>query len=451
MPTRAKSRRTQPSDTWSLPPLHTSTTSQGMRVLVLPRGPLPLVSVRLVIEAGSAHDPSGKEGLADFTARLLRRGAGGRSAQEIDDAVEFVGASLSVGASEELLILHLTTPERHLSAMLEVLATLVSQPDFPDAEVVSARTRTLAQLANELDEPGAIADRALTRAWWGTHPYGHDTSGSARQVAGFTREDVVGFHREKVGPRVSLISVVGAVEPKAAVRAIEKAFKGFTGGPDQAPRTPALAKRPVGHVVLVDKPDQTQAQVRMVGPGFKFGAAPHFPAVVMNIALGGGFTSRLINEIRVNRGLTYGISSGFAPMRADGSFLVSTFTKTETTQEIIQVTLDELKKLREEGMTREELRHAQTYLAGLYPLRNETNDALASSLAELAMNGQGPDWIEHYRERVRAVTLVQANEVAQTFLYPEPPVLVVVGRARELKKPLATFGKVKVIPASEVE
>lgn len=452
MPARAKTPRSRPAPVWKLPRRHEAETSQGLKVLVLPRGPLPLVTLRLVLQAGSAHDPLGKEGLSDFTSRLLRRGAAGMSAQQIDDAVEFVGASLSTGASEELFVLHLTTPAQHLQAMLDVLAALVVSPDFPADEVTSARQRTLAQLANDLDDPALLADRALTRAFWGRHAYGHDTSGTTTSVRSFSREDVLQFHREKLGPRVALLTVVGAVEPEATLEAVEKAFRGWKGGPAAAAPIPALEQGPRGgHVVLVDKPDQTQAQVRLAGPGFAFGTEPHFPSVVMNIVVGGGFTSRLINEIRVNRGLTYGISSGFDAMRADGAFHVSTFTKTGSTKEIIKRTLAELKKVRTQGIAKEELLHAQTYLAGLYPLRTETNDSIASTLAEVRTYGIGAEWIERYQERVRAVTLAQANEAASRFLFAKSPLVVVVGKAEALRSQVEGFGEVTILPAAEAE
>jgi zinc protease len=150
-----------------LPPRTELTTANGLKVILARRGPLPLVSVRLVVRAGSALDPRGKEGLAAFTARLLRRGTAHRSADELNEAVEFVGASLAVGASEDSLTLGLTTPTAHLPEMLKVVAELAAEPAFPEREVASARDRLLAELANDLDDPADVADRGLLRAVWG--------------------------------------------------------------------------------------------------------------------------------------------------------------------------------------------------------------------------------------------------------------------------------------------
>ncbi|MGZ3459047.1 MAG: M16 family metallopeptidase, partial [Archangium sp.] len=333
-----------------LPPIHESTTSSGLQVLAAERGPLPLVAARLIIRSGSATDPADKHGLADFTARLLRRGTARMSADELDEAIEFVGASFSVGSSEDVLSLFITTPAEHFPAMMSILGQLVREPSFPEREVEQARERTLAGFANDLDDPSVIADRAFTRALWSGHPYGHDVGGSAAHVRTFTRDDLVRFHRERMGPRVSLLTVVGAVSPQVVAEEAEKAFAGWEGGPEAPVELPPADKVAGSRVLLVDKPDQTQTQVRIGGPGFRVGHPDYFPSTLMNNALGGGFTSRLVNEVRVERGLTYGISSYFDMMHAGGVFGIHTFTQTDRTREMLDVTLGEVAKVREGGI-----------------------------------------------------------------------------------------------------
>ena len=175
------------------------------------------------------------------------------------------------------------------------------------------------------------------------------------------------------------------------------------------------------------------------------------PATVMNTALGGGFTSRLMSEIRVKRGLTYGVSSGFGGLKAGGHFEVSTFTKTETARELIDVALAELAKARDKGISAKELATARTYMAGLYPLRLETNDAVASSISDVEFYGLGADWVERYRSRVAAVDAKAAAEVARRYLLAKEPLIVLVGKASELKAQVKGLGKVEILKASEVE
>jgi zinc protease len=452
MATRAASKKKQvTTGALTLPAITETTTSTGLRVLAAERGPLPLVAIRLVMRAGSSTDPADKHGLADFAARLLRRGTQRMTADEIDEAVEFVGASLAVGVNEDVLSLYLTTPAEHFPAMLGVLGQLVREPTFPEKEVELARERTLAQFANDLDDPAAIADRAFTREIWGQHPYGHDVGGNARTVRTFNREDVVRFHRERMGPRVAMLVVVGSVSPDVVAREAEKAFDGWTGGPEAPLAVPPVEKVTTGRVLVVDKPDQTQSQVRLGGPGMRLGHPDYFPSTAMNIALGGGFTSRLVNAVRVERGLTYGINSYFDTMSAGGIFAISTFTKTEATRTIIDVTLDEVQKVRKGGIPAAELRKAQTYLAGLYPLRTETNESVASVISDVRLYGLGEDWVEKFRERLCAVKPKQTAEVGKKYLFSQPPLVVVLGKASAVQKQLKGLGPVKVVPAGEYE
>jgi zinc protease len=453
MATRATSKKKAASSTTvplTLPAIHESTTSSGLKVLAAERGPLPLVAARLVIRAGSATDPAGKHGLADFTARLLRRGTTKMSADEIDETIEFVGASFSVGANEDLLSFFVVTPAEHFPAMLSMLGQMVREPAFPEREFDMAKMRALAGFANDLDDPSVIADRAFTRALWGDHPYGHDVGGSTPHVLSFQREDVVRFHRERMGPRVALLTVVGAVSPKQVAEEAEKAFAGWEGGPEAPPELPA-GEVATGRVLVVDKPEQTQSQVRIGGPGFRIGHPDYFPSTAMNIALGGGFTSRLVNEVRVERGLTYGIHSYFETMSAGGVFGISTFTKTDKTREIIDVSLAEVGKVRKGGIPTAELKKAQRYLAGLYPLRTETNESVAAVISDMRLNGLGDDWVEKFRERLLAVTSKQTVAVASKYLFPKSPLIVVLGRAEEVKQQLKGLGPVTVVPATDYQ
>jgi zinc protease len=173
--------------------------------------------------------------------------------------------------------------------------------------------------------------------------------------------------------------------------------------------------------------------------------------MAMNNALGGGFTSRLVNEVRVERGLTYGIHSYFDSMIAGGVFGISTFTQTERTREILDVSLGEVMKVREGGITAAELKKAQRYLAGLYPLRTETNESVASVISDIRVHGLGDDWVEKFRERLFAVKPKQTVEVAAKYLFAKPPLIVVLGRAEEVEKQLEGLGPVTVVPASDYE
>jgi zinc protease len=426
------------------------TTADGLDVEVARRGRVPLVSVRLVVQCGSAQDPPERLGLSDFTVRLMRRGTTGLDADALNEAVEFVGGTLAVFGAEDFVALAVTTPAEHLGGMLDVLAQMVREPTFPAREFETERDRTLAQFANDLDDAGLLADRALQRALWGTHPYGHDVSGNSASVGRLVRDDVVGFHRDCFGPRVSRLVLVGAVDIHTARPLVERAFAGWRGGPS-APRVPpSLEHSPgEGRVLVVDRPNQTQAQVRLGGLAYRRGDSTTFPAQIMNAALGGGFTSRLVREVRVKRGLSYGVGSSFETMRVGGSFSVSSFTKVKTTRALLDVTLGEMARMRDRGPTSAELKKAQQYLAGLFPLRVETNEAVASALTDLWLYSLGEDWVDSYRARIRAVTRAEAARAAARFCFALPPAVVLVGPAEALQRAGEAFGEVTVVPGAD--
>ncbi|HEY1418192.1 MAG TPA: pitrilysin family protein, partial [Myxococcaceae bacterium] len=431
--------------------LHRFQTSGGLPVTVAQRGRIPLVAVRLVLASGAAGDPAGKDGLADFTMRLLRRGTAHRDAHALDEAIEFVGASLGLFAGEDQVAVALTTPAEHLPAMLEVLSELVRVPSFPEEEVRTERERSLGQFANDVDDPSLLADRALLRTAWAGHPYGHDVSGTRASVSGFGREDARRFHATHFGPRPAQLFVVGAVDPDAVGRQIESAFGPWAGGPDHGVEVPPPAGvARSGTVVVVDRPEQTQSQVRLTGPAYRRGAPVQFAAQVVNVTLGAGFTSRLVREVRVKRGLSYGVGSSFDTLRAGGLFSISSFTKVETTGQLLSVIRQETDRMRERGPTQAEVEKAQRYLAGLFPLRTETNESLAAVLADMALYGLGDDWLDRYRDRVRAVTRAEARDAAARYCYAEAPLTVVVGPAERLRPQLERFGPVEVLSADDV-
>src|SRR6202158_314668 len=353
-----------------LPPIEEFQTASGLPVLLAPRGKVPLVAIRMAFRSGSATDPPGNRGLADFPAALLRRGTRELSAEQLDDAVESVGGSLNTAAAEDFLTIQISSPSEHLAAMLRVLAKLVQQPSFPPREGATARNRLLSQIANDMDDPAHVAARAIGLAIWASHPYAHSVVGVASDVASFTRSDLVRFHRQHIGPQRSLLAIVGSFSARDTKREVEKAFGRWVAKPVGPPMLQPMSRpAAVGEALVVDKPEQTQTQVRIGGLAFPRGHPDFFPAEVLETVFGGVFTSRLMQAIRVDRGLSYGASSSFDPLLAGGSLITATFTKTETTREILEVALGEADKLRRRAPSRKELDAAKTYLSGLFSLR----------------------------------------------------------------------------------
>lgn len=439
-----------------LPPYEEFRLPNGLRLVVAPRHQLPLASIELLIESGGAHDPAGKPGLASMTASLLRRGTESRTADEIHEAIEYVGGSLESAAGPDATIVTAGVTSENLALALELVADVTLHPSFPKKEFDTHQRRMLAELAQELDDPGVVGDRAMLRTVLPQgHPYALPTSGTRAGVAAIKRADVLKFHATRYAPSRATLIVVGDVDPQEVQKLVRKHFGGWNTKPpaDVAAEAPAPLRK--HRILVVHKEKATQVQVRFVAPSFTHKTDPvFFPATVANVAFGGGFTSRLVDEIRVNRGLSYSAGTRFLQLRGAGFFVFKSFTKNESVGELLQVLLAESEKARSAGFTDPEIERARSYLAGLYPLRLETNDQIAAALGELLLYGLPADWVSNYRQQIASVSTEQANAAARAWFFAQPCGIVLVGDRKAIEaglKAAGIQGETTVIPIDQLE
>jgi zinc protease len=432
-----------------LPPIVQFRLECGLRVVVAERPGVPLVAVRLVLRGGSSLDPARRHGLAHLVATVGRRGTRRRTGPQIDELVESMGAELGVGVDEDASYLGLSTPVEHLPRAIDVLADVACKPTFPAAELARLRRREVASLQHDLDEPAVVADRALLAAAYDGHPYGHPSEGRARDIAATGRADLVAFHGRHYGSSSAILVVVGPVKAQEVQEMVKARFGGWCRQPADLPEI-AEPVFPERTVLVVDKPEITQAQVRIASPGFARSNPDYHSGLVASAILGGVFSSRLMEAIRVTRGLSYGVRSRFAASRVGGMFFISSFTKLETTGELVQVALDETRRFADEGPSAEELERTQNYLCGLHPLSLETHDQLAERLADLELHGLPHSEIAAFRPRVRAVTAEGCKEIARRHFPLERAFIVAVGPGKQIAKQLDRFGPVAVVPAKRM-
>ncbi len=433
----------------TLPPRTEERLRNGAGVVVAGRPGVPLVAVRLVLSAGAALDPARGHGLASLVTQVARRGTRRHTGPQIDDKVEGLGSELGAGVDEDASSFGLSAPAEFLKELLDLVVEVATAPVFPAREWERVRRREIAGFAHVLDEGGAIADRAMVQAVFRGHPYGHPPDGSVRHLERLKRADAVEFHTRWFGPAAATLVVVGAVEPERALELARRKLGAWRSAAETPPPLPA-APRVARSVLVLDKPDATQTQVRIATDALPRATGAYFPALVSNAVFGGGFTSRLMEAVRVNRGLSYGVRSRFSMSRAAGMFYVSSFTKVESTAELVQVVLDEADRFAAEGPGEEELLRAQNYLAGLYPLSLETHDQVADKLSDMRLYGIPEEEVTGYRERVRAVGAEACRTVAREHFPLGRGVIVAVGPARKIAKGLERFGPVAVKPARSV-
>jgi len=402
----------------ALPPLLIEKLPSGLTLLAIQRRGLPLFHARLSLPAGACEDPKGKAGLAQFTVDLLRRGTRRRPAHDVDDLIESMGAQLAAEVSSEEAALALTVPAELREQALDALLEVALEPAFEQSEVAAARRRTVAGLQSDLDEPAAVAGRAVVTLGYGPgHPYAHPAAGFRREVETFQREDAAGFHATRYQQQGAVLAVVGQSPPEELIEVSKKKLGQWQASwPGHSQRAAlhfsALLPGQGLRAVVVHKPDATQAQVRIVAPGLPRTTSRYAEAVVTNTALGGGFTSLLVDAIRVDRGLSYSVNTRLYMNRRAGLSVFSSFTRNETLRELVDVALEKMSAYAKAGPAEDALEKARRYLAGLFPLGLESHEALAEQVADVLLDGLGLDHLRMYRSRIAAVKAEQAREVA---------------------------------------
>jgi len=433
----------------NIPPYSIVTLPNGLKVLIMEWHRLPLVEFRLTTRGGSSHDPAGKEGLASITAALLRQGTEHRSAKEISDAIDFVGGVLSTAADLDYFSVSCEVLTKDLKTGLELFSDVVLHPTFPDSELQRERAQRLAEIEGYKEDPRTIAGIAFNRAVFGKHPYAHPAIGNRSSLQSITRDDVTRFYRETFLPNESILTVVGDVQADEMLRQLTAIFGSWE---KRSPQTVSLKAPEEIHgrqVVLVDKPDVTQTQIRIGNIGIARNNPDYFPIIVANSILGNGFTSRLVEEIRVKRSLTYGVVSNFSANLVNGLYSIATFTKNATTREVIDLALEEVKKFRDSGATEAELEKAQNYLAGGFARSLQSPAVLAAQISMVEFYGLPRNYLNTYIENLKRVTLSDVQRIAKKYFLYDDLVILVVTPAKQTESSLATLGPVKVIPFEE--
>lgn len=405
----------------------------GLVLLVLSRPLLPIVNIQVIIKAGAVYDPEDRSGLAHLVADLLDEGTSRRTSTEISDAIEFVGGSLGAGGGDDWATASLRILKSDLPLGLDLLSDILLHPVFPKEELERKRSQILGGLVAEKDEPGVVAEKAFNEIVFGSHPYHRPTEGTEESLPKITREDLVRFYEQYYRPNNTLMAVVGDISESEAHNLINRHFGSWVSRPVpevHIPPAPPLEKR----VVKLIEKDLTQANIILGHVGIDRKNPDYYAVAVMNYILGGGgFSSRLLIEIRDNQGLAYSINSHFAASAYPGSFTVSLQTQNPSAQQAIDGVTAEIRKIRNQPVSEEELSEAKAFLIGSFPLRIDTTVKIANLLTQVEYFGLGLDYFEQYPKLIGAVTRADVQRVAQKYLDPNRIALVVVAKQSEAK------------------
>ncbi|HKM89772.1 MAG TPA: pitrilysin family protein [Candidatus Acidoferrales bacterium] len=419
----------------------------GLEVFVVPRNRQPAVSITLLIPfAGSFFDPPGKTGLASLAAAVLPEGTTHRSAQEIAEAIDFVGGSLTTGAEGDAANVTVTVMKKDFLLAMDLLSDVVLHPIFQPQEVERKRRQTLSNLEVESVDPGYLTQVVSARVLYGLHPYGMPEDGTADSVKAIAPDDLHDFQKARYVPQGSFLSIAGDVTPDEAFAAAQK-FLGDWAGVAPAFTAPAIPAASSGlRFVLVDKPDSVQTQIRASRAAIPRNSPDYLPLFVANRVFGGGENSRLNASIRQKKGLTYGAYSQLAGRARAGSLSAGLSTRTETTLEALHLLLDLMSQMSSGDVSPDELRFAKDYLAGAFPMQSETPEQVAGRILSLSLYGLPADYFQHYRENLQAVSAVQVKALAAQYFGASNLSIVMVGNVGAFREALK-----KAYPGARIE
>jgi predicted Zn-dependent peptidase len=450
---RSKPPAIGPPPALTLPPLETRTLSNGLQVRIMGVHKVPTVHLALTVRSGITADPAGKAGVASLAADMLDEGAGSRSALEIADAIDFLGADLSTSGGADATSIELHVPVARLADALSVMSDVVTRPTFPDAELNRLREERLASLLEMQDDPEQLITVAFPRLVFGTqHRYGTPAIGTAASLKGITVADLKAFHAANIRPSNAVLVVAGDVTADGVLPLLDRAFGGWKGAaasaaPAALTAPPAAARR----VYLIDKPGAAQSQIRIGAAGVPRSTPDYFALRVLNTVLGEAFTSRLNTNLREVHGYAYGAGSRFDMRLSAGPFYAAAGVQTDKTADALKEFFLELTRIHD-PIPAGELDKAKNYLALLLPRNFETTRGTAAALAQAWIYDLPADYYTTYADRVRAVTAADVKRAADKYIVPDKLAVVIVGDRKVIEPGVKALnlGPITVVEPAEI-
>lgn len=402
-----------------------TTLANGAVVVTSEQKALPMVTMSLLIEGGARLDPAGREGLANLAAQLLTYGTKNHTAVQLSEALDFLGASLTTGCTEETVTINFTLLKKDLDEGLRLLAEVLTEASFPPEEIERRKQAVIAGIRAQEEQPGQIAEVKFLETLFPKSPYGRRVEGSPDSVKNIDRAGLLAFYENELRPDRAIFAVVGDVSQQEIVEKLNAALRPWQKKP--AAKLPPPNAVPGAPAFIKINKQLTQANIVLGHAGVPRNHPDYYAVQVMNYILGGGgFSSRMMDSIRNERGFAYSVYSQFDPGKYTGSFQVVMQTKNESAGEAIKIAVAEIRKMREQGVTDSELNEAKDYLIGSFPLRFDTNRKVAAFLSQVEFYGLGLDYPDRYPEIIRKISREDVLRAATTYLHPEKLITVVV-------------------------
>lgn len=429
-----------------LPKVQHGVLKNGLEVMLVEYHQLPIVQFNLVLPTGTTADPAEKAGTANLTVRMLDEGTEQRTALQIADGLDFIGAHLSASTSYDGSFVTLETLKEHTASALDIYSDVLLHPAFPQKEFDRVKKEILTSLVQQKDQPAIIANKVFASKLYGaTHPYGRPSDGNEKSVGKITVEDLKSFYNACFRPDDATLIVVGDVTIAELLPMLERTLGAWQS---KSISPPSLAPPPgegKAAIYVVDKPQAAQSQIRIGNIGLPRSTPDYFAVLVMNTVLGGGFNSRLNWNLREQKGYTYGTGSQFQFRKEPGPFSTYGGFRTNVTDSSVIETLKEIRRLRSEDVPESDLSFAKDFLTRSVARAFETPGQIATQLANLAIYGLPDDYFDTYVQNVKAVTAQDVKRVAEKCIDPDNMLIVIVGDVGSIRGGLEKLGHGAVV------
>lgn len=405
-------------------------TPGGFRYWLVEDSTVPIISVTFSMAGGAMLDPEGKEGAASLLSSVLDQGAGPHDANAFKTLQDDVAARLGFWAGAERFGGSLRMLRDSRSQSIDLLRLALTEPRFDAEAIERLRRATISGLRRSEESPGSIASRMLNRATFGEHPYGRQVDGTAKSVGAVTLEDLKALARRQLTRNKLIVAVVGDTNAQDIGPLLDRAFGALPSG-DSVPEAPAWSPAPTkpGGRLLVVQRSMPQSLALMSLPGIKRDDPDWYAATVMNYVLGGGgFNSRLMNEVRDRRGLAYGASSRLSYYAKGGLFTASVATMNQRIAESISIIRAQFASMAKDGVTERELAEAKQYLVGSLALTLDSTGSIAGLLHQMQVDNLAPDHLTRRKDLLEKVTADDVRRVARRLLREDALTIVVVGQ-----------------------
>jgi zinc protease len=433
-------------------PVREKTLENGLRVVVVERHGQPTVSACLLFKSGAESDPADRAGLTKFTASLLSRGSKTRSATQIAQDLEVLGASLDTRADWDATTAWLTSLAPYTGTAFDILADVVLNPAFAPEEIERLRKEQIDEIQVQLEQPTQLARVVAPPLILGASPYAHRPEGTPASLGRIMRDDIVAQHGKVFRPESTALIIAGDLKTGDAFSLAEKSFGSWKAVSEASPAKSEKAAFPEPSVTLVDMPDAGQAAIYIGSAQAPHSAATYAVSQVANTVLGGGYSSRLNREVRVKRGLSYGCSSKLAAWREAGIFSAACQTKNESAAEVVKVIRSEIERLGAAPVPDDEFLARRLVITGGFQRDLETNEGYARQIASFIIRGEPVDAFADALARFNSVTVEDVQKFATSQLSGDRLNIVVVGKASVCEKALKEiYPKLSVIPQSKLD